>query len=114
MRVGHARLATYSGHHLARSTMCKVVPRVDLPLVSESSSSIRHRHWSSSSTASTLLCPSMAFWSARGVRNNIFICARFIMMLVHGSPYTRSKLSNNHRLYCDTMPLTLYRQANFC
>jgi hypothetical protein len=27
------------------------------------------------------------------------------MTLVHGSPYTRSKFSNNHHLYRDTMPL---------
>ena len=57
----------------------------------------------------SLLCPSMAFWSPRGARNNIFVCAQLTTTQVHGSPYTtgRSEFSNNHHLYRDIVPLSV-------
>jgi hypothetical protein len=114
VRIGHARVAMSSSSYIYQT--CKVVPRVDLPLASESSSSSRDTGYLAAPrvptcTCKSLLYPSMAFWSAQGVHDNIFMCARFIMTLVHSSPYT--KFSNNHRLYRDTINAILHANKNY-
>ena len=78
------------------------IPRVDFPLASESTC----RSKSDSPLAAPRVAKSFPCLSmGSGVhkeRATIFcMCAIFD----NASPYTRSKFSNNHRLYRDTMPL---------
>ena len=79
------------------------IPRVDLLLARASRSRSRQIYQSyGSATSSYVLSASFEglLKSTRSVR-------QYTRAIYHNaSPYTRSKNSNNHRLYRDTMPLT--------